>query len=100
MNCTSAGEGGGKVARVEDGNVRVGSPGAPGWTTTGASFPPDVRGADPACCANTGSDRRHARVHTWIGPGHVAARITKLKFILIADRQNFMVLVDESLEDV
>jgi len=43
MNCVSAGECGGKVARVVDGNVRVGWPGAPGWTITGVS------------CAQTGS---------------------------------------------
>jgi hypothetical protein len=30
MNCVFAGECGGSVARVEDGNVRVGWPGAPG----------------------------------------------------------------------
>jgi len=43
MNCVSAGECGGKVARVVDGSVRVGWPGAPGWTITGVS------------CAQTGS---------------------------------------------
>ena len=35
MNCTSAGETGGRVALVVLGRVRVGFPGAPGWTTTG-----------------------------------------------------------------
>src|ERR1700688_765217 len=35
MNSTSAGERGGRAARVEDGNVLVGAPGAPGCTTTG-----------------------------------------------------------------
>ena len=38
MNCVSAGECGGNVARVVGGNVRVGCPGAPGWTTTGVSW--------------------------------------------------------------
>jgi len=53
MNCTSAGEYGGNVARVEGGSVRVGWPGAPGWTTTGV--------AGSACCAETDSDNKHAR---------------------------------------
>jgi len=35
MNCTSAAELGGSVALVEGGNVLVGWPGAPGWTTIG-----------------------------------------------------------------
>jgi len=43
MNCTSAGEAGGSVALVVGGRVRVGFPGAPGWTTTGV--------AGSACCA-------------------------------------------------
>jgi hypothetical protein len=42
MNRVSAGECGGNVARVDGGNVRVGWPGAPGWTTTGV------------CCAAKG----------------------------------------------
>jgi hypothetical protein len=53
MNWTSAGEVGGNVARVEGGNVRVGWPGAPGWTTTGV--------AGSACWAETDSDNKHAR---------------------------------------
>lgn len=53
MNWTSAAEVGGKVARVEDGNVLVDWPGAPGWTTTG------VAGAD--CCAETERENKHAR---------------------------------------
>src|SRR5215213_2339707 len=52
MNCTSAGECGGNVARVDDGSVRVRWPGAPGWTTIGAA------GSD--CCAET--DSKHASV--------------------------------------
>jgi len=47
MNCVSAGECGGSVARVDEGNVRVGWPGAPGWTTTGVSW------------AAIGRDNRH-----------------------------------------
>ena len=41
------------MARVEGGSVRVGWPGAPGWTTTGA--------AGSACWAETDSDNKHAR---------------------------------------
>lgn len=50
MNFASAGEYGGNVALVEDGNVLVGWPGAPGWTTTGV------------CCADTDSDKKQTRV--------------------------------------
>jgi hypothetical protein len=45
MNFTSAGDSGGRVARVDDGSLCVGWPGAPGWTTTGV--------AGSACCAQT-----------------------------------------------
>ena len=41
------------MARVEGGSVRVGWPGAPGWTTTGVAGSP--------CCAETDSDNKHAR---------------------------------------
>ena len=51
MNCTSAGECGGRVALVDDGNVRVGWPGAPGWTITGVVD----------SCALTRSDNKLAR---------------------------------------
>ena len=53
MNCTSAGEAGGSVALVVGGRVRVGLPGAPGWTTTG------VDGA--VCCAQTRKENKLAR---------------------------------------
>ena len=53
MNFTSASEGGGNVARVEDGSVRVGCPGAPGWTTIGAG--------GSTCCAETDSASKHAK---------------------------------------
>lgn len=56
MNSTSLGEGGGNVARVDGGSVRVGWPGAPGWTITGGVL-------GPACCAladdRTDSDNKH-----------------------------------------
>src|SRR5262249_35026491 len=54
MNCTSAGETGGSVARVVGGRVRVGFPGAPGWTTTGFD--------GVACCAKTCNENRLTRV--------------------------------------
>ena len=54
MNCTSAGERGGSVALVVAGKVRVGWPGAPGCTMTGA-----VRSL---CWAHTGSARKAVRV--------------------------------------
>src|SRR5690242_13038431 len=44
MNSTSARERGGSVPFVDGGNVLVGSPGAPGCTTTGF--------AAPLCCAH------------------------------------------------
>jgi hypothetical protein len=65
MNFTSAGECGGNVARVEEGSVRVGWPGAPGWTTIGV--------AGSACCAETDSDNKHVRV---------AARSHSLRLVL------------------
>src|SRR5262245_56685573 len=55
MNCTSAGEAGGRVPLVVGGRTCVGFPGAPGWTTTG------VAGA--VCCAQTRKDDKLARVH-------------------------------------
>ena len=48
-------EGGGSVARVDGGSVRVGWPGAPGWTTTGGVL-------GPASCAR--SDTDSANRHT------------------------------------
>src|SRR5262249_47836874 len=49
MNCTSAGDAGGKLPFVVAGRVRVGLPGAPGWTTTG--------GFDSACGARGASEK-------------------------------------------
>src|SRR5438309_653538 len=60
MNSTSFGERGGKMARVEDGSVSVGWPGAPGCTTTGA--------AESGSCAQTGSERKHTIVPAVISP--------------------------------
>ena len=54
MNWTSAGEAAGNVALIVAGRVRVGFPGAPGWTTTGA--------AGAVCCAQTRKENKLARV--------------------------------------
>src|SRR5215510_12801141 len=54
MNCTSAGETGGGAPLVVGGRVRVGFPGAPGWTTTGAG--------GEVCCAKTRKEDKLARV--------------------------------------
>jgi len=62
MNCPSAGELGGSVALEVGGNVRVGSPGAPGCTTTGV--------ARSGCCAQTGSENK---------PGSVVAATMPLR---------------------
>src|SRR5262245_7676283 len=51
MNSASACDAGGKVPVVEAGSFRVGLPGAPGWTTTGAGCaapgPPDCATSGP-----------------------------------------------------
>jgi len=69
MNCTFAGEVGGSVARVDGGNVRVGSPGAPGWTTTGAG------GAD--CCAESSENNPAIPAI----PAIIAAAISQLRHL-------------------
>ena len=56
MNCTSEGEAGGSVALVVGGRVRVGFPGAPGWTTTGVD--------GEACCAETRKGNKPAAAST------------------------------------
>src|SRR5687768_6069613 len=53
INSTSFGERGGSIALVEGGSVRVGWPGAPGWTITGF--------AGSACCAKVVIEKRQAR---------------------------------------
>src|SRR4029450_9467343 len=54
MNSTSLAERGGSVALVDDGNVRVGWPGAPGCTIFGAV-------AVSGCCAQMGCEKKHMR---------------------------------------
>jgi hypothetical protein len=53
INSTSFGERSGSFALVDGGNIRVGCPGAPGCTITGS--------LGSVCCAQTGSDKKHAR---------------------------------------
>src|SRR6185503_16260908 len=53
MNCTSAGDAGGSLALIVGGRVRVGFPGAPGWTTTG--------GEDAFRCAETRKENKLPR---------------------------------------
>src|SRR6266550_1880480 len=60
MNRVSAVERGGSVALVDGGSVRVGWPGAPGWTTTGVAGSP--------VCAQTGSENNPASVLAAINP--------------------------------
>src|SRR5438046_8025305 len=69
INSTSFGERGGSVALVDGGSVRVGWPGAPGCTTTGV--------AGSACCAQTGSENKPARVVAATSPlRHAATPLT------------------------
>jgi hypothetical protein len=92
MNFTSNGEAGGNVALVEDGSVRVGWPGAPGWTTTG------VGGS--ACCAETGSDNKHARAPAARSPlCHTASLTTDRSLSLALKRKDFISVESSSLED-
>src|SRR4030095_9802100 len=70
MNCASAGERGGSIALVVAGNVRVGVPGSPGCTMTGA-----VRSL---CWAQTDSAKKAVRVVATISPRrHVATALTE-----------------------
>src|ERR1700693_2676260 len=53
MNATSAGDCGGRVARVDDGSVLLGVPGAPGCTTTGFAV--------SVCCARAAGEKEIAK---------------------------------------
>ncbi|MDQ1390495.1 MAG: hypothetical protein QOF56_3949 [Acidobacteriaceae bacterium] len=52
MNSTSAGDRGGRIARVDDGRVLLGAPGAPGCTTTGL--------VGLVCCARAAEENKSA----------------------------------------
>jgi len=96
MNCTSAGELGGNVALVEDGSVRVGCPGAPGWTTIGV--------AGSACCAETDSDNKPERVPTArrppICPRHAVTLISDRRLSLELKRRDFIGLETSSMQGI
>jgi len=83
MNSASFGERGGSVARVVGGSVRVGCPGAPGCTTTGGAL-------ESACCAQTGSAKKHVRAPATISPLRDAAA-------LITDRREDMLASEKTL---
>lgn len=62
------------MALVDGGRVRVGWPGAPGCTTTG--------GLGSACCADTGSEKKHAKAPAAKSPTRDAvAPITDRNFL-------------------
>src|SRR5215468_5417929 len=69
MNSTSFGEAGGSVPVVFDGSVRVGCPGAPGWTITGAVV--------SACCAKSaaGKNKRTAALKIIRPPARTTLRL-------------------------
>jgi len=82
MNCTSAGESGGSVALVVAGNVRVGWPGAPGCTMTGA-----VRSL---CWAHTGKAEA-VKVMTIISPRrHLATALNERRLGLSSQYKDFI----------
>src|ERR1700741_2089488 len=74
MNCVSAAECGGKVARVDAGKARVGWPGAPGWTTTGAS------------CAETDSDKKHVSEAAATSPLRKNATLISVRSLCLAQK--------------
>jgi hypothetical protein len=87
MNSTSFGERGGNVALVDGGSVRVGWPGAPGCTTTGVSL-------ESACCAQTGSDKKHARATAAISPLRGARTLTTGRSLSLVMKINDCIGVD------
>ena len=90
MNRTSAGERGGSVALVDSGSVRVGWPGAPGCTTTGV--------AGSACCAQTGSENKPARIPPAISTlRHVESFITDGSLRLLGMKSFDSTLVSQKL---
>src|SRR5262245_19812952 len=77
MKRTSSGETGGGVPLVVGGRVRVGFPGAPGWTTTGF--------AGTVCWAQTREEDKLARILTAASTHehaatHITIRISRVHF--------------------
>jgi hypothetical protein len=87
MNSTSLGERGGRVALVDGGNVRVGRPGAPGCTTTGGDL-------ESACCAQSGSDKRHVRAPAAMSPLRAAATRMTDRNLSLAPKVNDCIGID------
>ena len=87
MNSTSFGERGGSVALEDGGSVRVGRPGAPGCTTTGGDLESD-------CCAQTGSDKKHARAQAAISTLRIAATLMTDRSLSPALKVNDCIGVD------
>jgi len=87
MNSTSFGERGGSFAIVEGGSVRVGCPGAPGCTTTGGAL-------ESACCAQTGSDKKHVRVPAARRPLRNAAKLINERSLSVTLKENDCIGVD------
>ncbi|MDQ6651977.1 MAG: hypothetical protein M3Y84_04445 [Acidobacteriota bacterium] len=87
MNSTSFGERGGSRALVDGGSFWVGWPGAPGCTTTGGA-------GDSACCAQTGSDKKHARAPAAINPLRGAATLMADRSLSLALKVNDCIGVD------
>jgi hypothetical protein len=69
MNSTSFADVGGNVPLVEDGNVLVGLPGAPGWTIA------------EVCWAQTGSENTHATKANGIRNDNLKPMLTRKDFI-------------------
>jgi len=87
MNSTSFGERGGSVAFVDGGSVRVGWPGAPGCTTTGGDL-------ESACCAQTGSDKKHVTAPAAMSPLRDAATLINDRSLSMTLKGNDCIGVD------
>jgi hypothetical protein len=87
MNSTSFGERGGSVALVDGGSVRVGWPGAPGCTTTGGAL-------ESACCAQTGSAKKHVSAPAAISPLRGARALMADRSLCLALKVNDCIGVD------
>jgi hypothetical protein len=86
MNSTFFGERGGSFALVDGGSVRVGCPGAPGCTTIG--------GLESACCAQTGSDKKHVRAPAVMSPLRDATTLITDRSLSLALKGNDCIGVD------